>query len=119
MTFQRKRGQVVKIWPIVVQTDDRGNKHRTIDLTAEPITGKAWIFAQRSARAEVPGQQQINVVRIGIDAALDGVDLDPVAELFGRVEFMGKVWDIVAPPAYHYGSDRHTRHWSADIRERP
>lgn len=119
MTFQRKRGLPTKIWPTSVQTDNRGNEQRVVDLTATPIRTKAWVFAQRSARAEVPGQQRINVVRIGIDSDLATQPFDPVGDLYGRVEFMGKQWDIVAPPSYHHGSSRHTRHWGLDIRERP
>lgn len=119
MSYQRKRGLPVKIWPIHTLTDDRGNEQKVVNLDAPPIRTKGWIFAQRSSRAEVPGQQKINVVRIGIDADLTNVELASGAELYGRVEYMGKLWDVVAPPAYHHGSSRHTRHWSVDIRERP
>lgn len=119
MSFQRQRGLPAKIWRATLQTDNRGNDQKVVDLTADPIPTKAWIFAQRSARAEVPGQQRINVVRIGIDADLTDQPFDPVGDLYGRVEFMGQQWDIVAPPAYHRGSSRHTRHWGLDIRERP
>jgi hypothetical protein len=60
----------------------------------------------------VPGQQQINITRMIVDANLDGVTL------WSRVEVLGQVWDVVSPPAYHHG-DRKTRHWALDIRERP
>jgi hypothetical protein len=96
---------------VVQETDDRGNKHDV----ASPDNAhevNVWIYAQRSARAEVPGQQGINVIRIGVNADLEDVDL------WSQVEIMGKVWDVAAPPAYHHGT-RHTRHWSIDLRERP
>jgi hypothetical protein len=70
------------------------------------------LIPQRSARAEIPGQQQINITRMIVAADLEGV------ELWSRVELLGKVWDIVTPPAYHHG-ERRTRHWAIDIRERP
>lgn len=110
-TYQRRRGLPAKVWRVQQQTDDRGNVHK-LAVPAAPHNVSVWIFPQRSAKAEVPGQQHINVVRIGCDAGLTDV------ELWSRVEFMGKQWDVVTPPAYHHGT-RHTRHWSIDIRERP
>lgn len=110
-SHQRKRGQVARIWKTAVQTDSRGNK---IKLAQEdgPHEVRAAFIPQRSARAEVAGQQIINVVRMICAPHLEDV------ELWSRVEAMGKVWDIAAPPSYHHGS-RHTRHWSIDLRERP
>ena len=110
-TYQRRHGLPARVWRVEEQVDDRGNKHEVpVPDDAHPV--KAWIFAQRSARAEVPGQLGINVIRIGVDADLEGVDL------WSRVEILGKVWDVVTPPSYHHGT-RHTRHWSVDLRERP
>lgn len=77
-----------------------------------PMPVTAALIPQRSSKAEVPGQQQINVVKMLVRADLPGVDL------FSRVEAAGKVWDVVSPPAYHHGS-RRTRHWSINVRERP
>ena len=110
-TYQRRHGMPCKVWRTEQQTDDRGNKHDVaVPLDLHDL--KAWVFAQRSARAEVPGQLGINVIRIGVDADLEGVNL------WSRVEILGKTWDVVTPPAYHHGT-RHTRHWSIDLRERP
>lgn len=110
-TYQRRHGLVARVWTVEEKTDSRGNVHNiaTEDNASEH---KVWIFAQRSARAEVPGELGINVIRIGIDADVAGL------ELWSRVELLGKVWDVVTPPAYHHGT-RHTRHWSLDLRERP
>lgn len=118
MSHQRKRGLPIEIWPIVEREDSRGNEHETVDLTDDPIQTKAWIFPQRSSRAEVPGQQRINVIRVGVAANLEGVPLAPTLDLFAQARYMGKFWDVVSPPAYHHGT-RHTRHWSVDLRERP
>ena len=111
MTYQRRRGIPATVWRSKKDTDSRGNVHKVVDEDS-PHEITVWIYPQRSAKAEVPGQQIINVIRIGLAADLDGVDL------YSRVNFMGKTWDVVTPPAYHHGT-RHTRHWSIDLRERP
>jgi hypothetical protein len=111
MSYQRRRGIPAKVWKVEEQTDDRGNVHKVaVPDLAHEVT--VWIYPQRSGKAEVPGQQHINVVRLGIPADLTDV------ELWSRVEFLGAQWDVVTPPMYHHGT-RHTRHWSIDVRERP
>lgn len=110
-THQRRHGLSAKVWKVEERQDNRGNTHE-VAVPDNPHEIRAWVFSQRSARAEVPGQQGINVIRIGVDADLEGVSL------WSRVEIMGKLWDVVTPPAYHHGT-RNTRHWSLDLRERP
>jgi hypothetical protein len=110
-THQRRRGIPATLYPIVEKTDRRGNKVLAPDLES-PVTTRVWIFPQRSARAELPGQMEINVVRIGTDYNLGEVGL------WSHVDFLGKTWDVVTPPAYHHGT-RQVRHWSMDLRERP
>lgn len=110
-SIQRRRGIPARIWKASYHTDNRGNEILVADADG-PHVVKCALIPQRSARAEVPGQQQINITRMIVDANLEGV------ELWSRVEVLGKVWDIVTPPAYHHG-ERKTRHWSIDIRERP
>lgn len=83
-----------------------------MNLDDDPIETTAVAIPQRSARAEVPGQQQINVTRLIVKAGL------PDVNLWSRFFWQGKWWDAVTPPSYHHGT-RHTRHWSIDIRERP
>ncbi|WP_202971134.1 phage head completion protein [Saccharothrix sp. ALI-22-I] len=111
MSHQRKRGQPARIWKTVQTTDRRGN-HVTRAEPSGPHEVRAAFIPQRSSKAEVPGQQQINVTRMIVSADLEGVNL------WSRVEWRGKQWDIVSPPQYHHGT-RRTRHWSLDIRERP
>lgn len=110
-TYQRRHGLPAKVWKVEIQKDNRGNDHE-VAVPDNPHEVRAWIYPQRSARAEVPGQQGINVIRIGVDADLEGVNL------WSKVEILDRIWDVVTPPAYHHGS-RHTRHWSLDLRERP
>lgn len=111
MSYQRRRGLPVTFYRQKLVTDARNNEVLTVDYDA-PITTTAAIFAQRSSKAEVPGQQEIDVVRLMVDWRLPDVDL------WSRVVFMGREWDIAAPPAYHHGT-RATRHLSVDIRKRP
>ena len=111
MSIQRRHGQSAIVYPTVVTTDKRGTEISIPDLT-NPIAIKAVFVPQRSARAEVPGQAQINITTMIVDPHIEGVDL------WSQVEWAGSHWDVVSPPAYHHGT-RHTRHWSVDLRERP
>lgn len=110
-SMQRRRGVEATIWKSRYHIDNRGNEILVADADG-PHHVRCALIPQRSARAEIPGQQQINITRMIVDANLEGV------ELWSRVEMLGKVWDIVTPPAYHHG-ERRTRHWSIDVRERP
>ena len=111
-SMQRRRGQAAKVWPATKTTDSRGNTVVAVDSAAAPIQVTAAFIPQRSARAEVAGQQQINVVTMIVAPDL------PDVNLWSRVQWRGRYWDVVSPPAYHHGT-RHTRHWSMDLRERP
>lgn len=110
-TYQRRRGIPAILYPVKTETDSRDNEHLIADKT-NPMPVKVWTFPQRSAKAEVPGQMDIDVTRIGTNHNLAGI------ELWSQLTFMGEEWDMVTPPAYHHGT-RHTRHWSIDIRKRP
>lgn len=111
MSRQRRRGQSARVWRTKTIVDNRGNEVVVIDED-NPIMVQAAFVPQRSARAEVPGQAQINVTRMIVAADL------PDVTLWSRVQWRGRLWDVVTPPAYHHGT-RRTRHWSIDIRERP
>lgn len=111
MSYQRRRGVVAKVWKTEVVTDDRGNAVKVANPDNYEYVTVAQI-PQRSARAEVPGQVSINVVRLIVDPNIAGLDL------WSLVEFNDRQWDVMTPPAYHHGT-RHTRHWSIDVRERP
>lgn len=111
MSVQRRRGQPARIWRTAETVDNRGNTQLVADADG-PHEVTAAFIPQRSAKAEVPGQQAINVTRMIVAADLEDVNL------WSRVEWHGKLWDVVTPPMYHHGT-RHTRHWSIDIRERP
>lgn len=108
MSLQRRRGFLIKYWKSTSTTNLRG------DVVRRPLDGPyettAWMIPQRSQRAEVPGQQEIDVVRIGVTASED-------IDLWARVEMRGDMWDVAAPPAFHNGTLK-TRHWSIDLRKR-
>lgn len=112
MSQQRRRGLTATIWRIKQVTDTRGNTQSMAD-PASKFTVRCAIIPQRSARAEVVGEVQINVIRIIVD---DKWYSD--ISLWGRVEVLGSTWDIVTPPEYHHGP-RGVRHVSIDLRERP
>lgn len=113
MTFQRRRaGLPATFYPIIKVLDSRGNEKKIHD-EANPTSTTVWVFPQRSAKAEVTGQQEVNVVRVGFREEIPNIGLG------SQVDFMGTRWDVAAPPSYHHGTSRHTRHWSADIRKRP
>lgn len=121
MSIQRRRAQDFILYPIELITDARGNQQYQTDWD-NPIQTKGWMIPQRSTKAEVPGQQLIDVIRVGVNADLtdSGLEYDRAGVgVYGVCRWRGADYDIVAPPAYHHGVRRHTRHWSIDIRERP
>jgi len=110
-THQRRRGEPIRVFKSRLFLDKRGNDIiRPVEADYHNL--RASIQPLRGSRAEVPGQQEINIYHLQIDPDLPGVDL------WAQVEWNGQRWDIVAPPVLHIGS-RHTRHWSLDIRLRP
>lgn len=100
------------MWRTETTLDRRGNTTQRATEVG-PIDVRAAFIPQRSARAEVPGQQEIEVTRMLVDPDL------PDVTLWSRVEWRGDMWDVVAPPVYHHGSHRTVRHWSIDLRKRP
>lgn len=110
-SHQRRRGQTALVYKSKQITDARGNKVQIVDTTT-PYEVTVAVIPQRSSRAELPGQQDLDITRIIVDANLAGVDS------WSRVEMNGVMYDVVVPPAYHHGT-RHVRHWSIDIRRRP
>lgn len=108
---RRRRGQSATVFRQQETRDNRGNKVILVDRE-NPIQVKAAFIPQRSSKAEVPGQVEIDLTKMIVAADL------PDVGLWSRVVWRGTEWDVVAPPAYHHGT-RHTRHWSIDIRERP
>lgn len=111
MSRQRRHGQPATIYRSIPIKDKRDNDVIVVD-TENPYEVTVAAIPQRSSRAEVPGQQIIDVVRLITTADLDAVTI------WSRVDYLGAEWDIVSPPAYHHGT-RQTRHWSIDIRRRP
>lgn len=106
---RRRRGVSLKVWKQVEVTDKRGNRVKVPDSTS-PHEVRGWVIPGRSSRAEVAGQ-------VGIDVITVGVSVLPDVGLWSRVEYDGREWDLVSPPAYHHGS-RSTRHYTLTLRAR-
>lgn len=100
------------LWPTTVTKDSRGNTVKTPD-ESRAYAVRAQFLPDRSSKAEVPGQQQINVYRMLLDAQPPDIDL------WSRVDWRNRLWDVVTPPAERRGAARATRHWTLSIRERP
>lgn len=90
--------------------DSRGTTVEAPDLE-NGREERVWITPERSSRAEVPGQQSIDIVRIGVDPDV------PDVTLWSRVRIDGVDYDLAAPPTPPYGS-RHVRHYSLTLRRR-
>lgn len=109
MTIQRKqRGIKIQYWKVRKETNLRGDEVLLAD--DGPYETKAWIIPQRSQKAETPGQQQINVKRIGLDPSLD-------LSTWSKIRWNGDEYDFVNPPGLRLGT-RHVRHWVVDVRLR-
>lgn len=114
VTWQRRRGHAITLFPTISTVDNRGTPVKGPDLDS-PIQTRAWIIPDRSSAAEVPGQQEIEVIRLGIEpsSALDGAVIDR----YSRVEWDGDDWDVAAPPGHRYGT-RHVQHQTILLRRR-
>lgn len=110
-SVQRRRGREVTFWATMSITDARGNLVDIADPTTK-TTVRAAIIPQRSQRAEVAGQVAIDVTRVIVPHGIPGV------ALWARAELDGEEWDLVTPPALHWGQ-RNTRHWTIDLKRRP
>ena len=118
MTVQRRRlGQTVEVYGRKKVTTLRGSVQWIVDYQSPAYVGPVWIVPDRSQRAEVKGQQEIKVYTMGMDD-VPKLHTDETG-LWTFVKWGGKMWDIIAPPLYHHGASRHTRHWTISIRERP
>ena len=112
MSVQRTRSQeLATIYRAITVVDNRGNE--SVQPTMDnPHVVRVHAAPDRSARAEVPGEMQIDVLTLRIPYMLADVNLR------SRVFFREDWWDVVAPPADHGGS-RHVRHSTITIRRRP
>lgn len=110
MTLQRRRGRSVVFHTVQEAVDRRGNAVQA--PTGPSVTLRAWVVPERGSRAELPGQQQVKIIKLGTTDDVAGISL------WSRAEWDGHWWDVVVPPESHYGS-RHVRHWTITLRWRP
>ena len=113
MVTQRKKGHGISAvaYPGVVRETRLGSHQMAADRSS-PIAFTGWVIPQRSSRAEVAGQRDIDVIRIGVSPKL-GHRIG----LWSEIDLLGRTWDVVTPAAYHHGTPR-TRHYSLDLRSR-
>jgi len=112
---QRRLGLDAIFKPTIVITDRRGDEVRIADEDPSHwIKTKCWMITNtnRTSRAEVPGQLEIDSYKIGIKADIPGIDL------WSRVIIDGEEYDVLTPP-YRYNGTKQVRHWSLMIRQRP
>lgn len=109
---QRARApQWATIYRAIPVEDHRGNT--TVQPTYDsPHQVRASVVPDRSARAEVPGEMEIDVITLRVPPDLADVNLR------SRVLWDGDAWDLVAPPSDRVGT-RHTRHTTLTMRKRP
>jgi len=113
VSLQRRRGIPIVFYPRVLTETARGDNQFAVDMDS-PVTTRGWVSADRSTKAEVPGQQEVDVVKIGVPVGLEDQGLG----IGARVYMLGEYWDVVQPPAYRHGT-RHVRHLSVTLRRRP
>lgn len=111
MTLQRRRGQEITFYPIVLKEDHRGNTEMQPDLDA-PIVTRCSTNADRSNKGEVPGQLTVDVIQVRVKMGL------PDVNLWSRVFFKGFWWDMVSPPLNRFGRAG-VRHDTFLLRKRP
>lgn len=109
--LRSRYGGVAIIYRIVTITDSRGNKTQQ-PTAVNPHRVMAHASADRSSRAEVPGEQEVDVITLRVPFQLSDVGLR------SRVEWDGGWWDVVAPPADRHGIKR-VRHTTLVLRRRP
>lgn len=111
MSVQRKRGQRFTYYPKVTTVDSRENRTITVDMDS-PRKARGAFIPDRSSRAELPGQQRVEVYKLIVSDKLLDIDL------WGLVEWRGAYWDVSSPSMYRHGT-RQVRHQTAEIRRRP
>ena len=95
-----------------VEVADRRGNVQVMASKDDPHVVHAHEVHDRSNRAEVPGQAQVDVITLRIPHRLDGI------ALYSLAEWHGEWWDVVSPPANRVGT-RHTRHTTIQLRWRP
>ena len=113
--MQRRRGEPVTIALAIDRVDLRGNVVRMPTKTSPRVKARAWQYSDRSSKAEVPGQMDIDVIRLGVESRDPNFEL---MDIFARIQWQGHWWDLVAPPTHQTGV-RQTRHKTLTARRRP
>lgn len=111
MSYQRKHGAAVIFYPQKLVTDADGVPTLVADMDSPSIPTKAAVIPDRAQRAEVPGQQVVNIVRLLVKRM-------PGLGPWARAEFWGRMWDVTVPPEERQNVPRPNRHMVVEVRER-
>lgn len=102
----------VTFYPRTQQTNRRGEDQWAPDWS-NPQRIRMGVSVDRTSRAEVRGNVEIEVYNARIPAHLQGVGPGAV------LEWDGSNWDIVAPPMMRPTRTHSVRHQTVQIRRRP
>ena len=110
MSLQRTRGIPIVLWAAVSRENKAGEITSVPDWD-RPYHTVASQRSERTARAEVPGEGEIEIIKVTVRPDVSGLNS------WGRAWFMGTHWDVSAPPEYRHGT-RHVRHLTLTLRSR-
>lgn len=102
----------VTFFPRTQQTNSRGESQWAPDRTS-PQRVRMGLTADRTSRAEVRGNVEIEVYEVRLPFKLEGVGPGAV------VLWDGSEWDIAAPPMLRPSRTHSVRHITVQIRRRP
>ena len=111
MSWQRRRGRPITFYGTVTVIDRRGNEILVPD-SSKRIDVRCVESADRSNRAEAPGQISVEVIRVIVPSGLPDVNLWAIAHYDGRW------WDIITPASRRHGKAG-VRHFTFLLRLRP
>lgn len=108
----------VDFYPRVQKTNSRGSKIWVEDRE-NPVRGiKIGISTDRTSRAEVRGDVEIEVINARFPYSHEGTPLMGVGP-GAQLHWDGTDWDIVAPPSIRKTRTHSVRHLTVQIRRRP
>lgn len=107
----------VTFYPRVQKATTRGPKMWVEDRD-NPLELKIGISTDRTSRAEVRGDVEIEVINARFPYSVGGVPLEGVGP--GAIlSWDGSDWDVAAPPSIRKTRTHSVRHLTAQIRRRP
>lgn len=113
MTWQRRRGEPIRLFREKKVVDQRGNEQLVADPDGVWDTRCAAVFDE-SAKAEMPGQMTLLQLRVLVPWRPEAGDVS----IWSVASFRGDWWDVRRHPAMRVGRGP-VRHVSLWLRRRP